>query len=193
MILAWAVIAGFVAGLARSIHGKRRYTVPSLRYPWIILVAFLPQLFAFRLPSTRSVFPDEFVPYVLLGSQAILLVFVVLNLRAPGFWAIGIGLAANILVIALNHGMMPISPETVTRLLGPDAPPGLWSVGERFGVGKDIVLPKGATNLWILSDIFLLSIQDIYGVAFSIGDILIAIGAIRLLWLQGGPEQVNKE
>lgn len=193
MILVWAVIAGFIAGLARAIAGKRSYRIPRLRLIWIVVAAFIPQLFAFRLPFTRSSFPDNLVPFVLVGSQALLLVFVIVNIRAAGFWALCLGLASNLLVIVLNHGMMPISPETVYRLLGPDAPPGLWFVGERFGIGKDIVLTQGATRLWFLSDIFVLPVSHTYTVAFSAGDVLIAIGAFWLLWSMGGPEKINKE
>ncbi|HEX7976896.1 MAG TPA: DUF5317 domain-containing protein [Anaerolineales bacterium] len=193
MILVWAVIAGLIVGLARAIVGNRKYRIPQLRHLWLVIAAFIPQVFAFRLSGTRSVFPDAWVPVVLVGSQAVLLVFVMLNLRAPGFWVLGLGLASNLLVISLNHGLMPISPETVYRLLPADLPPGVWSVGERFGVGKDLVLPQGDTKLWFLSDIFLLPLSDISKVAFSAGDALIAIGVIWLLWSLGGPVKATKE
>jgi hypothetical protein len=191
MILLWAVVIGFFAGLTRAIVAKRRYQAPDLHHLWLVIVAFIPQLFAFRLATTRVTFPDQWIPLVLIGSQAILLVFALLNLRTTGIWLLGFGLSLNLLVIVLNGGMMPISPETVKKLL-PDAPPGLWSLGERFGVGKDIVLAKGATNLWFLSDVFVLILKQ-YRVAFSIGDVLIALGAIWLLWSSGGPARETKE
>lgn len=192
MILLWAVIAGFAAGLTRALIGKRKYRAPKIRHIWLVFIAFLPQFFAFRLTATRNYFPDEYVPLVLVGSQLVLLIFTALNIAVPGMRVLGAGLALNFLVILANRGMMPISPETVRRLVPPDLPPGLWSVGKRFGVGKDIVLEKGDTTLWFLSDTFVLSLSETYRVAFSIGDVLIALGAFWVLWNMGGPETSPK-
>jgi hypothetical protein len=192
MILLWAVIIGFTAGLARAIVGKRRFRAPNLHKFWILIVAFIPQFFAFRLPYTRSLLPDRTIPFFLVGSQLLLIIFAAINLSVPGFWVLGLGLMLNFLVIVLNHGMMPISPETVNKLLPPGAPPVLWVIGERYGVSKDIVLSKGDTWLWFLSDMFVLPIQNNYRVAFSLGDLLMALGAIWLLWSLGGPEKMVK-
>lgn len=191
MILLWAIIAGFVAGLSRAIVGKRPYRAPDVRRFWLVFLAFLPQFFAFRLETTRNIFPDRYVPLVLVGSQAILLIFTVANIAVPGFWVLGLGLVLNFLVILANRGMMPISPEVVRQILPSDLPPGLWSVGHRFGVGKDIVLEKGDTNLWVLSDIFVLPLSETYRVAFSIGDVLIALGAFWILWNMGAPRPAH--
>jgi hypothetical protein len=89
---------------------------------------------------------------------------------------LGLGLTLNLLVISLNGGLMPISPEMVGRFeLRPDS----WEIGSRLGSGKDIVLPIAETRLWILSDRFFLPMPSwaAYPVAFSLGDVLIAIGA----------------
>lgn len=189
MILSWAVIVGFFAGLARAIVAKRRFTPPDLQHLWLVIAAFIPQFFAFGLPATRSAIPDRWIPYLLTGSLTLLLVFAALNFRAPGFWALGLGLIFNFLVIALNHGLMPISPETISRLR-PDGAPIVWNIGERLGTGKDLVLPQGATKLWFLSDIFVFPVgQD--RSAFSLGDVLIAVGAVILLWSCSG-SQIRK-
>jgi hypothetical protein len=193
MILAWAVIIGFIAGLARAIIGKRPYQTPHVRHIWLVIIAFIPQFIAFRLPQTRTIFPDYWVPVVLLGTQAILLVFIALNIKEPGFWAIGMGLAANFLVILLNQGMMPISPETVRTLEGQSYNPVEMLSGKRYGIGKDIILDQGAMRLWFLSDLFILPISQTLRVAFSMGDILIAFGVFWLLWSMGGTNTVRKE
>jgi len=83
---------------------------------------------------------------------------------------------------------MPITPETV-QWLRPDAAEGSWQIGERLGYGKDIVLPRGETILWFLSDQFRSFSSLSYRVAFSPGDVLIALGAFWLLWSSGGPAQ----
>lgn len=87
---------------------------------------------------------------------------------------------------------MPISPETVQWLL-PDAPANSWQIGERLGFGKDIVLEKGDTILWFLSDRIRTPLGIGYKVAFSLGDVLIALGAFWLFWSIGGRARVSIE
>ncbi len=186
MILAWAVIAGFAAGLGRAIIQKRRYQTPKLKYIWLVVIAFIPQFIAFQVPATRNVVPDQWIPLLLVGSQSLLLIFTLCNIRESGLVVLGLGLLLNLLVIVLNQGMMPISPETIYRL-EPEGTAPYWVVGERFGVSKDIVLSQGETRLWILSDIFVLPF-GLYRVAISIGDMLIALGAFWLLWSSGSPD-----
>jgi hypothetical protein len=180
------------AGLARAWGGGRQLTPPSLRLAWLVLVAFLPQWLAFYLPATRRLIPDGLAATALISSQMLLLIFAWFNRDQPGLWALGLGLALNLLVIALNGGLMPISPDVVARL-APEAPPGTWQIGHRLGAGKDIVLPVAATQLRWLSDCFLLPRWFPYRAAFSLGDVLIAVGAFRLLWIMGdGAENANQ-
>jgi hypothetical protein len=58
---------------------------------------------------------------------------------------------------------------------------------------KDFVLPLADTRLWFLDDRFILPAWMNYHVAFSIGDVLIAIGAFWLLWSLGSPNNKQKE
>jgi len=185
MLLAIAVFAGFLAGLFRARLSKRRYDIPQIRYIWLVLIAFLPQWFVFYLPVTRRSISDPWAIAALVSSQILLLIFVWQNsyqqrLRnQPGFWLLGLGLLSNFTVILLNRGLMPISPENVTRL-APNAIPGSWQLGSRLGTGKDIVLAVDQTRLWWLSDRFLLPLPGGH-VAFSLGDVLIAAGVFFVL------------
>ena len=191
MVLAAAVLIGFAAGFLRAALAQRPYRTPNLRYPALVLVAFLPQFVAFYL--SRSDLPNlgglgEWAPVILVSTQLLLLVFAWFNRRQPGFWLLGLGLALNLLVILLNGGYMPISPETVRKNY-PYAPDSAWRVGQRLGNGKDIVLPVEETRLWFLSDRFTFQSGGNLFVAFSLGDILIALGAFWLLWSLGGPSK----
>jgi hypothetical protein len=187
MVLVIAVFIGLIAGLVRAWVGRREYRFYELKAPILVFVAFLPQIIAFFLPTTRNLVPDKYAPFVLVGTQAILLLFAVLNIKKKSFWPISLGFLANFLVISLNGGLMPISPDTIKKLV-PNAPAEWLVTGQRLGTGKDIVLHAKDTILPILSDRFVTPAWLNYPVAFSLGDILISIGVIALLWSMGGPQ-----
>jgi hypothetical protein len=192
MLLAIAVVAGLLAGLLRAWFSQHPYDVPQIRHIWLVLIAFLPQWLAFYLPATRRSIPDQWAIAALIGSQILLFVFVWRNSYQQrfrnqlGFWLLGTGLVLNLTVILLNGGLMPISPENVSRLV-PDAIPGSWQTGSRLGTGKDIVLMADQTRLWWLSDRFLLPLPG-RDVAFSLGDVFIAAGAFFVLCVWGSTQ-----
>lgn len=185
MLLVVAVIAGFLAGLLLAWIRNRHYEIPQISYVWLVFVAFFPQWLVFYLPMTRRSIPDKWASIALISSQILLLLFAGLNFlhrsfrNRLGFGLLGIGLALNLTVILLNGGLMPISPEKVTRLV-PDAPAGSWEIGSRLGTGKDIVLPIQQMHLWWLSDYFYLELPG-RDVVFSLGDVVIATGAFLVL------------
>jgi hypothetical protein len=190
MILLLAVAAGLVAGLARAWYGRHRLRSPNLRLIWLVPIAFLPRWLAFSLPTTRKLIGDNSAAAALVGSQVLLLIFAWLNRSQPGFWALGLGLALNLLVITLNGGLMPVSPELVARLL-PDAPPGTWQVGERLG--WNVVLSTTNTRLWWLSDHLVTPTWFPFQKALSLGDVLVAGGAFWLLWSWGAGETNDQQ
>jgi hypothetical protein len=157
---------------------------------WLVPIAFLPQWLAFHLSVTRRLTTDSLAAAALVSSQALLLVFAWFNRRKSGFWALGTGLALNLVTITLNGGLMPVSPEVVAQLL-PHTPANAWQVGER--VGWNVVLPIANTRLWWLSDHLLMPDWFPYRKALSLGDALIAAGAFWYLWSLGGPERIAEE
>jgi hypothetical protein len=186
MILLVAVSLGLLAALARARTSGWRLRSPELRFPVLVMLAFAPQALAFYLPATREMLLAAQVPVFLVTSQFLLLLFAWINREQPGFRTLALGVGLNLLVITSNGGMMPISPETVQRI-APHASPDAWQVGERLGTSKDVVLPVATTRFWWLSDHFVLPIGPQRRVAFSVGDVFLAIGAFRfLLSLSGG-------
>ncbi|MCX6045267.1 MAG: DUF5317 domain-containing protein [Chloroflexi bacterium] len=186
-----AVIIGLLVGAVRARIGKRPFLIPDLHAIWLVLVAFIPQWAAFYLPLTRRAVTTEWAATALISSQAILLLFAWFNRRHRAFWVLGLGLILNLTVIVLNGGLMPISRETLTKLKL-DAPITDWQMGSRVGGSKDILLSPAQTRLEWLSDRFVLPGWFPYKAAFSLGDLLIALGAIWLLWESGGLKMNKK-
>lgn len=181
MILTIAVVSGLISGLIHAYLRKRQLVIPQLTAGWLVPAAFIPQALCFFLPVTRTRIPDNIVAILLVISQVMLLVFAWLNLKQRGFLALGLGVVLNVLVITANGGWMPISPTTLLQL-NPYANQHNWVIGQRLGVSKDIVLPFDHMIFPLLSDRIVLPPLLSKGLAYSIGDVFIALGAFQLLF-----------
>ena len=193
MILLTAVIAGLSIGVLRARWNRDKWLPPVLRYAWLVLVAFLPQLLAFYLPFTRSRIPFALASVCLVTSQAGLLVFCLLNRKLPGILILAAGLALNLLAIGANDGFMPISTETAARFLPADMLLHL-QIGSRLSVrSKDILLlPESIVFPW-LADRFVSPGWLQYRFVFSPGDVLVGLGAFWLLGSRSVPISVIQE
>jgi len=187
VILLAAVLAGLLIGALRARYQKLPWQPPKLHYVWLVALGFSCQFFTIYLPLTRDLFPDWLVSLSLVTSQAILLVFCLLNRDKPGLVVLGIGLGLNLLVIIANGGFMPLPTVTAQRLLPPDLYDQL-QVGIRLGPGsKDILLPESWIVFPFLADRFGSPPNFLRPLAFSIGDIFIAVGVIWLLAVPDRP------
>ena len=157
MILLLAVALGLIAGIIRTRIRRREFHLPELQLLWLVPIAYLPQFLSFDWPAPRKIIPDCWAAVALVSSQILLLVFVWANRRRPEFWILGLGLTLNLLVIILNGGLMPISPDMVKRLF-PNELSDFWELNQRLGGSKDVVLEISATKLRWLSDCIFLSI-----------------------------------
>jgi hypothetical protein len=170
---------------------KRPFQLPEIRWMWLVSLAVIPQILAFYLPATAYLFTKEAASVALVSSQIGLCLFVWINRHIPAFWILGLGLALNLMVILANGGLMPVSPETIMRLL-PDLPAESWQIGERFGRSKDVVLLPSETVFPWLTDRFVTPAWYPQPAAFSLGDIFIALGVFWLFWQAGrGPERTT--
>jgi len=183
---------GLIAGLTRAGLGKRPYRVAEFKLIWLVFAAFLIQWLTFNFTHTRQLISDGWVKASLVGSQCLLLIFTWVNRHLEGFWLLGVGLLLNLLVITLNGGLMPISPETA-HLLIPQGSEYQFQLGQRFAFTKDMVLEIESTKLWWLSDRFVTPNWLPFTIAYSFGDILIATGAFWLLWSMGSSNKRIKE
>lgn len=178
MILLTAVIAGLLVGLLRARWNRVIWQPPVLHYTWLVLVAFLPQLFAFYLPFTRNQISQGLAAICLISSQIGLLAFCWLNRRSAGIPLLAVGLMLNLLAISVNGGLMPLSLETAARFLPADA---LQKIHAGSRISKDILLPSRAIIFPWFSDYFVSPTWFKYRFVFSLGDVLISLGTFWLL------------
>ena len=112
---------------------------------------------------------------VLAMSNALLLAFVFANRRVSGMKIIGVGLVLNVAVMAVNHGYMPVTADTLQRsgqhlcFLGEAEE---WPVTK----GKSIILERDETRLWYLSDVLVPPTPLPVRNPLSAGDIVLACG-----------------
>ena len=163
MSLALPVLAA--AGLGLLLGGRLGGLAEiRLRAWWLFFAAFGLQVLAF---------PFEFLPWrtghttasaVWIASYGLLLVAAALNVRIPGVPLVVAGIAANVAAVLANGGSMPVLPEAM-RAAGGDhttfnnstasAEPHLAWLVDRWAAPEWIP----AANV------------------FSVGDVLIAVGA----------------
>jgi len=180
VILTLAILFGLAISLAR--HRGQVLGVLSrlpLRAPWLALIAVGLQVPLLRAEGGT---PGEVAAQqvLFLASHLPLLAFVWLNRRLPGLWLVGLGATCNLLVVAANGGWMPIEPETLARI-NPGSAVSSWPTGLHYHFSKDIILSRGATHLWWLSDILVIPAPFPWPAACSAGDVLIAAGLVVLL------------
>ena len=185
MILLLAVAAGSIFGLARFRIKRADYPLPDLNFSWLVVLAVIPQLLAFHIQATAIRIPDPAASLILITSQVCLLLFCWANRERSGFWALGLGLLLNLIVISINGGWMPISLETIQALY-PAFPVESLPLGGRPGYSKNILLLAGEIKLEPLADRLLLPDWVLWRRAVSLGDVVIAWGCF---WLLGDPDQ----
>ena len=166
-VLVVAVVGGLLAGLllGGSLGNLERL---SLRFGPLAVIALALQLVAFSPLGDRL--PSAGVVALHLASYALLLTFVVANVRRRAVVCFGIGVISNTVVIVANGGYMPAS-RAALRLAGLPASAGPHNNSEIAGA---------ATRLGFMSDVFALPHGVPLANVFSVGDVLIALG---LAWL----------
>jgi hypothetical protein len=176
MILLIAVMLSLLVALVRGGQLGRLAEI-SFRYGWLALVALIMQVLL-----TGRLLPDRLLPVVfrvalLVGSHGLLLLVVAANYRLPGMPLVGLGLALNLIVMLANGGWMPVTPEAL-EAAQLDHLVRETNAGARVIGWKNLVLSRGESRLWMLSDIIMIPFP--LRTIVSLGDIVLALGAFIL-------------
>ncbi len=186
-LFAALLIVILLMGIVRGRERLQALADVPVRHLWIAPVALALQLPLMCAPAAGTA-SDLLVPRVAFCASYLLLGWALwANRRLPGFAWLAAGVLLNGLAIVANGGWMPISPEAVSAL-GDSA----WPVGTHHGTFKDVVLPRSATRLWFLSDVFVIPRPFPWPTAFSIGDVLIVVGVARFVWQAPTVEHESK-
>lgn len=177
MILVAAVL---VAAASVALCGGHLSNLARMRLEavWSVAAALALQVLII------SVIPGEVGgwrgPALQLASYVLGAIFLVANRRVPWLWLIGLGGALNLIAISSNGGVMPASAEALRRA-------GRVAHTAHFMNSRHLVHPKVA----FLGDIFATPRHWPLANVFSVGDILLAVGAFLLLHTVGASKPVT--
>lgn len=185
MFLLLFLLLGILFGLLSGGSFARLARIP-FRYAWLVPLAFLLQILIFS--SSFEVWRGDITPWLYLLSILLLILAVALNLSLPGMKLLGLGLLLNLLVIMANGGRMPASLEGLAQAGLVERAEAIRAVGS----SSNLVALTGETRLPFLADIFFLPPWFPLRNVFSLGDVLIGLGAFFFIW-QGMREKISSK
>jgi hypothetical protein len=161
MFILYALVAGLLIGL---LLGGRLESIAETRFRWgwLALVALAIQIVLFSPLAGAGL--GEPGRWIYVGSTALVVLVVVLNLRLTGLPIVLVGAISNLAAILANGGSMPASPAA------------LAAVGHTVGDGPTNSAVVTHPALEPLTDVFATPAWLPLANVFSIGDVLIAIG-----------------
>jgi hypothetical protein len=145
-----------------------------LRAIWALLLTCVIQVVIMEVIEQRV--DHDLLAVVHVLSYALAAVFVVANRKLVGMGMVALGAALNAVAIAANGGVMPATRaalETAGRPILADFENSTYVAGAKLQfLGDVFATPKSVVHVQILANVF------------SIGDILVVLGAtIMLHWL----------
>jgi len=162
VFILYAVVAGLLIGL---VTGGAPSRLGDLRFRWAPLIALgmAVQLLLFSSPLGDALGPAA--PAVYVASNALVLVAVASNLAIPGFVLVLLGGLSNLIAIVANGGYMPVSHDALVAI----------GRGAREGYSNNVQAER--VLLWPLTDLFAMPAWVPMANIFSVGDVLIGVGA----------------
>lgn len=162
MFLLPSVVLGLL--FAVLLGGKpSRLQFVRFRHSWCVSLALAAQLVLF-LPLPVGP-PAGLVPFLHSCTYVLLFWFAIANVRVRTLVPVYAGLALNALAILLNGGRMPVSAEAARAA----------------GVDDFRSVSESASRLHFLGDVFAIPKELPLANVFSVGDVLIGLGAISFI------------
>ncbi len=168
------IILALATALA-LVRGGKFTNLARVQFHWsaLILFGFLIQVVIYSGFWQNNPALKPLSPYAYMLSLLLLLGALARNQHLPGMRLLSLGFALNALAIFANGGYMPATPEARAFAGQPILAPGEIR-NNSIGAGAD-------TRLLFLTDLMAIPRALPLPNVFSIGDVLIAIGAAYLL------------
>jgi hypothetical protein len=160
------VVAAFVLVVASVlVFGGSLSRLGDLRvkHSWLIIVAFVVQFVVIEITPRVG---EQIGSWAHLSSYAFAGAFLVANRHIDGLALVGVGGALNLAAIVANGGVMPASEWAVRTA-------GLSTVAGEFANSRALAHPR----LQPLGDVFAIPRGWPFANVFSIGDIVLVVGA----------------
>ena len=162
MFILYAILAGLVLGILSGGSAER---LGRLHFRWgaLIAIGMIVQLSLFSSPIGAAL--GDAAPAVYILSNVIVLVAVAVNLAIRGLALVMAGGVSNLVAIVANGGYMPVSPEALAAM----------GRAPQDGYSNSILMDH--VTLAPLTDIFAMPTFLPAANVFSVGDVLIGVGA----------------
>jgi Family of unknown function (DUF5317) len=170
VLLLYSIVVGLLVG---KLLGGSLSALSEVRIHWmgLALIGLLGQVVLFSDQVTARI--GSAGPALYVGSTLLVLAALLRNLKLPGFAVISVGAFLNLIAILTNGGYMPSSPDAWAALNGVAQLPKTGYTNSAL-IGPNTPLP-------FLGDVFYLPHPIPFANVFSIGDVVIAIGAVWFL------------
>ncbi len=151
---------------------RRAFEVP-LRAQWLVALAMVVQIVitTWAADSVHGTVGDV----LHLSTYALAAAFFVVNRSVRGLWLVAVGGALNLVAIAANGGVMPASRWAVETAGLPIRP-------NEFANSQTLAHPR----LLALGDVFAVPAGWPFANVFSVGDVVLLIGAFFVLYIACG-------
>jgi hypothetical protein len=163
MFILYAVLAGLALGLLTGGSTERLGRL-TIHWGLLIAVGMVAQLALFSTPVGGALGP--WAPWAYAATNAAVLIAVARNLRVPGLALVLVGGVSNALAIIANGGYMPVAPAAIAAM-------GRSAGGAGYSNSKLMA----DVQLWPLTDLFAMPTWVPAANVFSVGDVLIGVGA----------------
>jgi hypothetical protein len=170
MLLIYFIVAGLLLG---KLAGGHLAAIGEIKFRWwaLALGGLGVQAALFAPPVADRI--GTAGPALYVASTLAVLAVLLRNIRMLGFPVIAVGAGLNLLAIASNGGYMPSSPEAWQALNGVASLP--------VAHYTNSALASSATAFPYLGDILVLPRPFPFANVFSLGDVLIGLGAVFFL------------